>query len=78
MCTRIEIIIRMIFLFKKKKKKKKNNRQPTYAIPAFSQHKTILHKIIISASFQSGLELEALFSLYSVDCAQRQRMSILR
>ena len=34
-------------------------------------------KIIISASFQSGLELE-LFSLCSVDCAQRQRMSILR
>ena len=38
MCTRIEIIITMIF------KKKKNIRQPTYAIPAFSQHKTILLK----------------------------------
>ena len=44
MCTRIEIIITiMIFLFKKKKQKK-NNRQPIYAIPAFSQHKTILLK----------------------------------
>ena len=53
MCTRIEIIITMIFLFKK-------NRQPTYAIPAFSQHKTILLKNNNSASFQSGLELEVL------------------
>ena len=46
MCTRIEIIITMIVLFKKKQqqKKKKNNRQPTYAIPAFSQHKTMLLK----------------------------------
>ena len=44
MCTRIEIITTMIFLFKKKKKKKNNNRQPTYAIPAFNQHKTMLLK----------------------------------
>ena len=49
MCTRIEIITTMIFLLKKKqtkkkKKKKKNNRQPTYAIPALNQHKTILLK----------------------------------
>ena len=77
------MIIPMIFLFKKKeeKNKQKNNRHPTYAIPAFSQHKTMLLKnnnLIILASFQSGLELEVLFGLYSVDCAQRQRMSILR
>ena len=38
MCSRIEIMIRMIFLFRKK------NRQPAYAIPAFSQHKTRLLK----------------------------------
>ena len=49
MCTRIEIITTMIFLLKKqqqknKTKKTKNKRQPTYAIPAFNQHKTILLK----------------------------------
>ena len=39
MCTRTKIIITiMIFLFCL------NNRQPTYAIPVFSQHKTILLK----------------------------------
>ena len=38
MCTRIEIITTMKFLLKKK------NRQPTYAIPAFNQPKTILLK----------------------------------
>ena len=36
MCTRIEIITTMIFLLK--------NRQPTYAIPTYNQHKTILLK----------------------------------
>ena len=35
-------IITMIFLLKKNKQK--NNRQPTYAIPTFNQHKTILLK----------------------------------
>ena len=67
----------MIFLLKKKKKKK----------TIVSRHMQFLHlintrqyylKIITSASFQSGLELEVLFSLCSVDCAQRQRMSTHR
>ena len=80
MCTRIEIITKMIFLFKKKKKKKKKK-------TIVSRHMQFLHlvntrqyylKIIISASFQSGLESEVLFSLCSFYCAQRQRMSILR
>ena len=35
-------------------------------------------KTIIFGLIQSGLELEVLFSLCSVDCAQRQRMAILR
>ena len=80
MCTRIEKNNNndIFILKKKKKKKKKNNRQPTYAIPAFSQHKTILLKNNNLASFQFGLELEVLFSMCSVNCAQRQRMSILR
>ena len=69
MCTRIEIIITMIFLLKKKKKKKQNNRQPTYAIPALVNTRKFNLRIIISASFQYGLELEVLFSLVSVDCA---------
>ena len=52
MCTRIEIIITMIFLFKK-------NRQPTCAIPAFSQHKIILLKNNNFGLFSSWLRIRS-------------------
>ena len=77
MCTRIEIIITMIFLFKKKKQKTIVSRHMQF-LHLVNTKQYYLNFASYIASFQSGLELEVLFSLFSVNCAQRQRMSILR
>ena len=78
MCTRIEIIITMIFLFQKKKKKKAIVSRHMQFLHLVNTKQYYLNVASYIASFQSGLELEVLFSLCAVDCAQRQRMSILR
>ena len=74
MCTRIEMIITMIFLFKKKTIVSRLMQ----FLHLVNTKQYYLNFATYIASFQSGLELEVLFSLCSDDCSQRQRMSILR